>query len=209
MTILLCELLVRLVIPQQLIIERPDVWYPVPGLGWQKRADVDTTINSGERTVRIRTDRYGFRIGQAGRSPAEFNVLLLGDSLMEAIQVEYEDSLAGLLELQLAERLETGVAVWNTAVAGWGPSQYLIQARDALALRQFDLVLVCLFLGNDAEADRITSFPPRPEINRHSFRYPRKATWKEFVRAVMSPANDLLERRSHLFQLVKVRHGRS
>jgi hypothetical protein len=202
--LLLCEGLVRVVAPQQLIVVRPDICRPVDGLGWQKQPNVDPEINTGEQSVRLRTDELGFRVGEAGRFPADVDVLLLGDSFMEAIQVEYEESLAGLLEERLGATLGAFVAVWNTAVSGWGPSQYLIQTRDLLEQRHFDLVLVALYLGNDAEAKRHDWIAPRAFVETHSLRWPRDLSWRELVHAILWPVNDFLERRSQLFQLLKV-----
>src|SRR5438093_849000 len=92
------ELAVRFVAPQQLIVKRPDIWQPADTLGWTRRPNVNTTINTGERTVRVITDHDGFRVGGAGRVESKRRILLLGDSFMEALQVEYEQSLARLLE---------------------------------------------------------------------------------------------------------------
>src|SRR5256714_14878773 len=80
----LAELLVRLAAPQQLIVKRPDIWQPVDTLGWNHRPNVSTTINTGERTIHLYTDRDGFRVGRAGRVEAKRRILLLGDSFMEA-----------------------------------------------------------------------------------------------------------------------------
>ncbi len=102
-TLLFAELAIRLIAPQQLIQIRPDIWQPVDSIGWARRPNVSTTINTGERTVDIHTDRDGFRVGANGRTEAERQVLLLGDSFMEALQVQHEQSFAALLE----ERLHT------------------------------------------------------------------------------------------------------
>src|SRR6266480_6773533 len=62
----LAEWLVRRVAPQQLILLRPDVWQPADSLGWVNQPNVNTMINTGDRTVRLMTDRDGFRVGTAG-----------------------------------------------------------------------------------------------------------------------------------------------
>src|SRR5213593_2383758 len=136
------ELLVRLVAPQQLILTHPEIWQPVDTLGWAHRPHVNTTINRGEGTVRVITDRDGYRVGRGARVEARRRILLLGDSYMEALQVEYEQSFAGLLEARLAERLGEPDAIRNPGVSGWDPSQYLIEARRDIGREPFDLVLV-------------------------------------------------------------------
>lgn len=199
------EVLVRLVAPQQLVLRRPDVWQAMDGLGWVHRPGVDAAINTGERTVRFITDERGFRVGSTAPVGARWRILLLGDSFMEAMQVEYEQSTAGLLEEGLRRRLGAPVAVRNAAVGGWDPPQYLLQARAVLPRERVDLVLVALYLGNDVVPARIEHIPPRPPAEVHPLRVPRSLAAKELVDAIAYPVNDFLEVRSHLFTFLKRR----
>ena len=199
------EGLVRLVAPQQLILKRPDIWQPIDTLGWVHRPGVNTTINTGEGTVRLITDRDGYRVGPAGRIDGKKRILLLGDSFMEALQVEYERSFAGLLETRLAQRLGEPVAVRNTGVGGWDPPQYLVAERRALARERFDLVLVAVYLGNDVVPRRIERFAPRAPVEVHPLRWPRRLDASELIDAVLYPINDFFEVRSQLFIFVKTR----
>ncbi|TMB87452.1 MAG: hypothetical protein E6J45_12480, partial [Chloroflexi bacterium] len=68
--LLLGEVAVRIVAPQQLIILRPDIWMPVDSVGWTFRPLVRSTINTGERTVHVVTDSQGFRVSAGGRPSA-------------------------------------------------------------------------------------------------------------------------------------------
>src|SRR5690348_18446707 len=61
------EILVRTIEPQQLIMDRPDIWQPRDTVGWEHRPNVKTTINTGEGAVRFRTDSEGFRVVRNGR----------------------------------------------------------------------------------------------------------------------------------------------
>lgn len=201
----LCELLVRLVAPQELVIKRPDVWQPADTLGWVHWPNVNTTINTGDRTVRFITDGDGFRVGSAGRTDGPKKILLLGDSFMEALQVNYEQSLAGLLETRLSERLHQSVAVRNTGVGGWDPPQYLMQARREIGRERFDLVLVSVYLGNDIVQQRVDWYPPRAPAEVHDWRLPRRLTSGELVDALLYPFNDFLETRSQLYVFIKNR----
>jgi len=198
------EGIVRLVAPQQLIVQRPELFRPLDSLGYAHRPNVNLTVNTGDRTVTMLTDTSGFRIGVAGRPPGNLRVLLLGDSFMAAMQVEYEQSLAGLLERCFAARAGKSLAVWNTGVAGWDPPQYYLQARRALESRSFDVVLVAVFLGNDV-VESPAVLPPREADRRHPFRFPKRLTHDEVVDAVLYPANDVLEATSHLFLFFKHR----
>ena len=203
------ELLVRLVVPQQLVIKRPDIWQAVDTLGWAHRPNVNTTINTGERTVRVITDRDGLRVGLRGRVEGKRHVLLLGDSFMEALQVEYEQSVAGLLEARLTSRLGEPVAVRNGGVGGWDPPQYLMEARRRIGREGFDLVIVAVYLGNDVVPRRIERYPPGPPVDVpiHRFRWPQCFCSREFVDAVLYPINDFLKGRSQLFNFLKQRAG--
>src|SRR5829696_1546083 len=197
------EICVRVIAPQQVILKRDDIWQAADRIGWTHWPNVRTTINTGERTVPYLTDQEGFRVGTRGRIEADTRVLLLGDSFVEALQVPYEQSMAGLLEARLPAAVGKPVAVRNTAVGGWAPSQYLLQARTSLAREKFDLVLVAVFLGNDVQPYRYDSYPARAAATVHHLRVPRHLTSAELIDAVLFPINDALEVRSHLFILLK------
>ena len=199
------ELLVRLVAPQQLILKRPDVWKAVDSLGWVNWPNLHTTINTGERTVGVFTDQDGYRVARTGRVAGNKRILLLGDSFMEALQVEYEQSLAGLLETRLSQRLGEPVAVRNTGVGGWDPPQYFMQARHSLAREHFDLVLVSVYLGNDVVLRRVEEYAPRSPAPVHHLRLPRSLHAAEFIDALFYPFNDFMEQHSQLFMLLKTR----
>ncbi|MBI1722483.1 MAG: SGNH/GDSL hydrolase family protein [Gemmatimonadetes bacterium] len=199
------ELLVRLIAPQQLIQVRPDIWQPADLVGWANRPGIRTTINTGERTVPLYTDRDGFRVGAAGRTEAATRILLIGDSFFEALQVPYEESFAGLLEQRLAARLRRPVAVHDAAVDGWDPNQYLLQTRTLMERDTFHLVVVGIYLGNDIVGTRQQRFRPKKPAERHALRFPRRLSARELVDAWLYPVNDFLEMHSHLFVLAKNR----
>jgi len=201
----LCEMLVRLMAPQQLILKRPDVWKPVDSLGWVNWPNLHTTINTGERTVSVFTDQDGYRVARAGRVEGKKRILLLGDSFMEALQVEYDQSLSGLLETRLSQRFGEPVAVRNSGVGGWDPPQYLMQARRSLANERYDLVLVSVYLGNDVVVRRVEDYQPRSPAPVHRLRLPRGLNGSELIDAVLYPVNDFFEQHSQLFMLLKTR----
>jgi hypothetical protein len=200
---LLAEVLVRLVAPQQLILIRPDLWQPADSVGWVHRPNVAVRINTGERGVTFFTDHRGFRVGKTGPTEAAIQVLLLGDSFMEALQVQHEETTAFLLERELSRLLARPVGVRNAAVVGWDPNQYLLRARQLLARERFALVVVAIFVGNDAVTERVDYLRPRAPVRRAQFHLPRGLSRTDVVDAVFAPVNDWLEIRSHLYVLLK------
>jgi hypothetical protein len=203
LSLLIAEGLVRALAPQQLIQIRPDLWQPADSVGWLRRPNATARINTGERTVTVFTDRDGHRVGSDGRHEAATQVLLLGDSFMEALQVDHEQTAARLVETTLTSRLGRPVAVRNAGVAGWSPNQYLARTRHLLAKDRYALVVVAVFVGNDAVARRIDRTLPREPVKRRSLRFPRSLSWTELVQSVLAPLNDGLETRSHLYILAK------
>jgi SGNH hydrolase-like domain, acetyltransferase AlgX len=199
------EGVIRLVAPQQLIQIRPDIWQPADTVGWLNRPNVRAKINTGERTVNMFTDAEGFRVGAAGRVNANKKVLILGDSFMEALQVEYEQSGAGLLQDALPKLVGEPVAVRNAAVDGWDPDQYVMRARSLLARDHYDLVITGVYLRNDVISRDRGYLPPRPRDERYRLRFPRSLSFTELTNAILRPFNDYMEVRSHLYIFVRNR----
>ncbi len=217
-TLLVLELGVRLLVPQQLITLRPDIWQPAEIFGWRHAPDADTTINVGEGDVRWRTDDRGHRISEhTPPGPRDtkqpLRVLALGDSFLEAIQVGYEDTTTAQLMALLRTEMGRPVDVINTGVGGWGPEQYLLEARSELARVElgrgasaaYDAVIVFLFVGNDRVYQRYDTYHPNQVAAPRRLRLPRALSKRELVDAIAYPINNALERRSHLFTLLKNR----
>ena len=203
LSLAVAEIAVRLVAPQQLVIARRDIWQAVDTLGWMHRPGVNTTINTGERTVAFLTDADGLRVGTRGRIAGDKRVMLIGDSFVAAMQVPYEQSLAGLLEQRLSARLGVQVAIRNAGVNGYNPSQYLMWVRRLAERESFDAAVVLVYLGNDLLDWRTEREPPFQQTVLHPFRWPKRATWWDIVNSLLYPINDFLKQRSHLFVLGK------
>ena len=144
MGLLLAEAGVRLARPQSLsvwsmtrerfVIHRPNL------------RDVETAHGK-----RFDTNSIGMRDGEHAiqKDPKTYRIVILGDSFMEATQVEWADSLPALLEANLSDALHQPVEVINLAVSGWGTDVQLgYLERYGLAYRP-DLVLLAMTPHND------------------------------------------------------------
>jgi lysophospholipase L1-like esterase len=203
--LLLLEGVVRLLLPQQLLFYRPDVYRQDERIGWRFAPGLDTRVNTGERDVRLLTDARGLRIGRVESEEAGLRVLAVGDSFVAGLQVEHADLMTTRLAEGLTRTLGRRVALLASGVPGWGPVQYALEVEHELARSRsdgYDAVLVFLFLGNDVVANR--SFAPDEFQRRFDrpFRMPRAFTATEFKAALLVPLDDFLEVSSHLYVLV-------
>ena len=206
--LIVVEIGLRIAAPQQLIVPNAGVWQPDSLLGWRHRAGADLSINTGNRPARFRSDARGFRVG-AETSPrdARYRVLLVGDSFVEGLMVDYEETFAGLLEQDLrAAGLD--VEILNSGVSGWNPFQYARFAEALPEALRLDLALVFLYTANDFILPEDTLFAIANVGARHRLRRPRAFSQEELQQAVLYPINDFFETRSHLFVLLKNRSGR-
>ena len=193
----LSEIAFRLFSPQQLVLMNTDkIWRKDALLGWRNRENADTWVNTGDKRVHFLTDENGFRIGDfegAKENPA-FAVLHLGDSYVEALQVDFEETIPRIADKALAEK---GIEVRsvNTGVAGWNPNQYLAEARQLMKNKKFDAVVVYLTTDNDLIREKKSAFSAAQvglEISRARVSLPYLL-------------DDFLVRRSHLYVFVKGR----
>ncbi|MBT4100841.1 MAG: SGNH/GDSL hydrolase family protein [Gemmatimonadetes bacterium] len=76
--------------------------------------------------------------------PGTKRLVFLGDSFLEAYQVEIDSSFA-----QRLARLLPNMEAVNLGVHGYGLGVYALQVRQELAVWHADGVVLCLFLGND------------------------------------------------------------
>lgn len=206
------EGLVRIFLPQQLIVLRPDIWRPdSTGFGHRHWENAETTVNVGQGEVHFVTDSNGFRIdptmhgSQGGASELaayEHTVLMIGDSFLASLTVEAMATIPAVLERKFSP---ARVRFDNTGVGGWGPNHYLLQARQSLDQWHYDLGVVFLYVGNDVITERVDSFPARPHTARHKLRWPSSFSKGGLIDALFYPVNDFMETHSHGFVLFKKR----
>jgi hypothetical protein len=142
--VVLCELLLRFLYPQTL-----GVWGQTRDGLILLRPTFDVYLE--KFGTHVQTNSHGFRDGEHSVDKKEgvLRILLLGDSFMEALQVEFSDAFPALLERELGARLGCPVEVINAGVSGWGTDDevtYLTRKG-----REFhpDVVLFAVTLHND------------------------------------------------------------
>jgi hypothetical protein len=99
----------------------------------------------------VRTNALGFRDTERDlkKEAGTYRILLLGDSFMEALQVEFEESFPHLLEEGLNKLLPCRVEVINAGVSGWGTDDQVTYLSRRGRHLQPDLVLIAFTLHND------------------------------------------------------------
>ena len=131
----------------------------------------DGWIKAPEFTTHVKIDQLGLRDRrQSYDKPAgTFRVLFLGDSFVEAVQVQQEQGVAEQLERALNQDAAQPVEVINAGVAAYGTGQeYLL--LDQIG-EQFhpDVVLLLFFVGND-----VTNNDYRLELQDGDLKYALK-----------------------------------
>ena len=208
-SLLLGEILVRLIAPQQLIVPSHDIWRPDETIGWRHRENANAQINTGEGTVHFVSDENGYRINSIAEDEAnaepDISIITIGDSFLEAVQVENRFTIPQVIRRILSNKYDKKVKVVNDGVGAWNPNHYLAEAKLALAKGRYDLGIIFLYSANDIIIRKQTSFSSQVVSGKHHFRLPRSLKWRELINSIFYPINDLLEENSHLFLLLKNR----
>jgi lysophospholipase L1-like esterase len=122
-------------------------------LGLRLRADIDGRF-TGEGKADVRTNSAGFRDrDRVEQKPAgRYRIAVLGDSYVEALQVDLEETFPAQLERRLNGCGAFGgkkVEVLNFGVSGYGTAQQLLTFRHFASRYSPDLVISAVFTGND------------------------------------------------------------
>lgn len=148
---------------------------PDPVIGYRLKPGARTRFATSEFDTQIAITTAGVRDDEEiGPKPAgETRIVILGDSLVLSVQVPFAQTFGEQLERDLNARRPAGDAssyrVINAGVQGYGPVEELLFFRTVVRDLQPDLVLVTVFVGNDAE-EAVTSQPKlaadRPAVER-------------------------------------------
>ena len=110
--------------------------------GWIKAPEFTTHVVINAHGLRDRRQSYE-------KPPGTFRIVLLGDSYVEAVQVQQWEGVAERLEAALNQDAARPVEVVNAGVAAYGTGQeYLLLDQIGRQL-QPDLVVLLFYVGND------------------------------------------------------------
>lgn len=110
-------------------------------------------IKSPEYTTHVRISPLGLRDPRTSydKPPGTFRILFLGDSFLEAVQVQEREGIAAQLEMLLNQHSQRQVEVINAGVAAYGTTQELLLLEDDLYRYQPDVVLLLFYVWNDVK----------------------------------------------------------
>lgn len=192
----LLETGVRIVAPQVLPQDVPDLWVPDPALVWKHVANARMVANTGERDVEICTDAEGDRIDCNAPAPADCasRILAIGDSYVEALAIPFAETVWHRLDA------DTGGCTSVAGVSGYYLSQYLASARVRLAEpgADFDLVILSLYVGNDL-TDDAEKLPAVQDVQRRPLRLLPAELSAKGLYDWFYPYNAWLESHSHAY----------
>ncbi len=129
------------------------LFMPDPYIGYRLAPGASARFTTADFDTRITINQAGVRDREvAPKAAGERRIVVLGDSLVMAVQVELEETFTA----QLERRLNASAApprrfrVINAGVQGYGPvEEYLFHRHVTSALRP-DIVILALYPGNDA-----------------------------------------------------------
>lgn len=124
-----------------------------PAVGHRLRPGASTRFTTSEFSVTIAINAQGVRDDEPiGPKPAgERRVVVLGDSIVLAVQVDAAQTFCHLLERRLNARGDGArYRVINAGVQGYGPMEVVRFYETVAARFDPDLVLIATFVANDA-----------------------------------------------------------
>ncbi len=142
--------------------------------------------DSYEFVNRVVINSAGFRDVErtATKPAASLRIAVLGDSMVEALQVPQDEVFAQIMERRLGEMLVRPVEVLNFGVTGYGTDQQFLVYRHYARAYQPDIVVLCFFSRNDVfnnSRELETGFPVTPMVKKPFARLGSDGlTWSSF-----------------------------
>jgi lysophospholipase L1-like esterase len=203
--LVISEIMVRVIHPQQLISSFEGMYIVENTTFHQYARNVNMIINTGDGPTHFRTDDLGYRINHdedpaISDAEAELSILTIGDSFMAGLAVENNQTIPEVLAQLLEGKYGVSVNAVNAGVSFRDPNQYYMEARRSLELKQYELGIVFMYVGNDCIA-RIDTTVRNIIVHKTPDRLPAKI--RHLIKTVISSAQRFLEGESHLFILLK------
>jgi hypothetical protein len=132
-----------------------------PEIGYRLKPGAKTHFATVEFAADIAINGDGFRDDDelGPKAADERRILILGDSLVLSVQVAFDRTFGELLERRLNSREPSPrYRVVNAGVQGYGPIEEQLYFRKIVDRVRPDLVIVVVFVGNDAE-ESVSSLP--------------------------------------------------
>jgi len=202
--LIIIEISVRIFFPQQIVVFDESLFSPDEVLGHRHNSNVLSHINTGERTVVVKTDEFGHRVGNQTNEQSAFDILAVGDSFLAAIQVEYDDIMTSRLEKTLSEKLGFPVSITNAGVGAYDLNQYNLVIEREFKRKEYDYVILFFYMEDDFEETRVDSFPPVERMYPR-LGFPSAFSKEEFKKKIVIPMNEFFERNSHFYKFLKNR----
>jgi lysophospholipase L1-like esterase len=104
------------------------------------------TTEWGPRRYSMITNSAGFRDGRpriVSKAPTKSRVVLMGDSFIEGMGVEYQESVAGLLEQRWSA---DGIEVLNAGVLSYSPKLYNLKTRYLVEQERLEFHELIVFI---------------------------------------------------------------
>ncbi len=196
------EIAIRIFMPQTLEKTVPGLYEISDKLGHRMTANYNQSYSRVEYTSLVQTNSMGFRDREyAEKNEGTLRVLVLGDSFLVSMGVEYEEMFTTRLEEMLNKDpgRHKEIQVINGSTDGYSPYQYLLLLKEKNHEIKPDIVLVAFYVGND--------FYPRKILNDNvqTSTLSDKSIDFSFKRDIVMPLNTLLESHSHAFLFLRVR----
>jgi len=147
--------------PIYAVYSHPEIfWQEDPLLGWAHTPNSES-VYVGPRpwpvefSAPVRINSLGLRGPEITELPENgYRVMVLGDSLVAAFEVPWQQTFSALLEAEMNREFDFPVQVINAGVRGYGTDQSYLYYKERGSLLRPDLVIF-IHGGNDA-ADNIT-----------------------------------------------------
>jgi lysophospholipase L1-like esterase len=133
--------------------------------GWIKAKEFITHVKISPLGLRDRRTTYA-------KPPGTLRVVFLGDSFVEAVQVQQWQGVAERLEAELTASTGRPVEVINAGVAAYGTGQELLLLEQEVYKYEPDVVLLLFFVGND-----VTNNNYRLELWENNLKLALKPYW--------------------------------